>query len=191
MTFLFTFSTLIFAFSFTQYAIQNKKYEVRILTYEIINLFLQNEPNFQKSQVNVNIYEIMDYAKMDTWSIRKNEPKRTQNEPKLKKAEMNVKRVLTMDYENISNWAICENEPKTNPILAQKIPKQTQFKHRQSQLHLLIIISAAIIIFSQFGALLLTRRYKSRKVPDLYFPVVLFRLFEGISKCRNRRPIRV
>ena len=49
----------------------------------------------------------------------------------------------------------------------------------------------ACIIFSQFGVLLLTRRSKSRKVPALYFPVVLFRLFEGISKCRNRRPIRV
>ncbi|MHC4112500.1 MAG: hypothetical protein ACYSUY_15625, partial [Planctomycetota bacterium] len=40
---------------------------------------------------------------MDTWSIRKNEPKTN------------------------------PNEPKTNPILANKMPKQTQFKPKQTQ----------------------------------------------------------
>jgi hypothetical protein len=57
----------------------------------------------------------MNYKIMDTWSIRKNEPKRTQNEPKYKKAKMNVTFYITKEYENVSNWAICENEPKTNP----------------------------------------------------------------------------
>ena len=40
--------------------------------------------------------------------------------------------------------------------------------------------SAADIIFSLFGVLLLTSGQKSRKVPALYFPVVLYRLFQGI-----------
>ena len=50
-------------------------------------LFLQNEPNFRKSQVNVSDVLIRKYVQMDTWSIRKNEPKRTQNEPNFKKAK--------------------------------------------------------------------------------------------------------
>jgi len=40
-----------------------------------IHLFMQNEPNFRKSQKNVNDCNIRDYEQMDTWSIRKNEPK--------------------------------------------------------------------------------------------------------------------
>jgi hypothetical protein len=98
MTFLVTFSTLIFAFSFTQYAIHNTKYEVRKITYEKIHLFLQNEPKFRKSQVNVSNYITRYYEQMDTWSIGKNEPKRTQTNPKR-----------------------TQNKPNTNP-------KRTQYK---------------------------------------------------------------
>jgi len=57
---------------------------LRNITYEIINLFLQNEPNFRKSQVNVTAFITMNYAQMDTWSIRKNEPKTNPNEPNFK-----------------------------------------------------------------------------------------------------------
>ena len=80
-----------------------------------IKLFMQNEPKFRKSQVNVNNLLTNAYEKMDTWSTGKNEPKTNPNEPKFKKAQMNVNKVLTKDYENISNWALYENEPKTNP----------------------------------------------------------------------------
>jgi hypothetical protein len=63
-----------------------------------IHLFMQNEPNFQKSQVDITSLITDDYEQMDTWSIRKNEPKTN------------------------------PNEPKTNPILANKTPIRTQFK---------------------------------------------------------------
>ena len=50
-----------------------------------IKLFLQNEPNFRKSQVNVNKVITKDYEKKDTWLSGKNEPNtnpiRTQYEP--------------------------------------------------------------------------------------------------------------
>jgi len=36
---------------------------------------MQNEPNFQKSQMNVNNVLTRDYDKKDTWSSGKNEPK--------------------------------------------------------------------------------------------------------------------
>jgi hypothetical protein len=81
--------------------------QLRKITYEIINLFLQNEPNFRKSQVNVTVFNTRNYEQMDTWSIRKNEPKTN------------------------------PNEPKTNPILADKTPIRTQFKpnfSRQSRI---------------------------------------------------------
>ncbi len=84
---------------------------------------MQNEPKSRKVKLNVTKVLTTDYEQMDTWSIRKNEPKRTQNEPKrtqnepkLQKAKMNVTLYITKEYENKSNWAICENEPKTNPI---------------------------------------------------------------------------
>ena len=47
-----------------------------------IRLFMQNEPNFRKSQMNVTDLLTRDYDKMDTWSIEKNEPKTNPNEPK-------------------------------------------------------------------------------------------------------------
>ena len=105
-----------------------------------IHLFMQNEPKFRKSQMNVTKVLTREYDLMDTWSIGKNEPKtnpkRTQNEPKrtqtnpnkakFEKAKMNVTKVLTKDYEKKLNWAICENEPKTNPKQTQSNTIQTQ-----------------------------------------------------------------
>jgi hypothetical protein len=63
-----------------------------------ISLFMQNKPNFRKSQMNVSKVLTKNYRKLDTWSIRKNEPKTN------------------------------PNEPKTNPILANKTPIRTQFE---------------------------------------------------------------
>jgi hypothetical protein len=63
-----------------------------------IRLFMQNEPNFRKSQMNVNKVLTKDYDTKDTWSIGKNEPKTN------------------------------PNEPKTNPIKAKTNPIQTQSK---------------------------------------------------------------
>ena len=76
---------------------------LRKSSYEKIKLFMQNEPNFRKSQVNVSDLLIRDYDQMDTWSIRKNEPKTN------------------------------PNEPKTNPILANKTPIRTQTNPKRTQ----------------------------------------------------------
>jgi hypothetical protein len=55
---------------------------LRKFTYEKINLFLQNEPNFKKVKLSVTKEMKKDYEQMDTWSIRKNETKTNPNEPK-------------------------------------------------------------------------------------------------------------
>jgi hypothetical protein len=77
----------------------------------------KTNPISKKSSERMYIY-INELCKLDTWSIRKNEPKTNPNEPNSKKVKMNASKVLTMDYENISNWPICENEPNSNPIKA-------------------------------------------------------------------------
>jgi hypothetical protein len=41
----------------------------------IYNLFMQNEPNFRKSQVNVKLYNTTDYENKSDWTFGENEPK--------------------------------------------------------------------------------------------------------------------
>ena len=41
----------------------------------IYNLFMQNEPNFRKSQVNVRPLVIMNYEEKSDWTLGENEPK--------------------------------------------------------------------------------------------------------------------
>ena len=36
---------------------------------------MQNEANFRKSQVNVNLYNTMDYENKSDWTLGENEPK--------------------------------------------------------------------------------------------------------------------
>ncbi len=57
---------------------------------------MQNKANFRKVKFDVNRVLTKDYDQLDTWSIRKNEPKtnpnepkRTQNEPKRTQNEPN------------------------------------------------------------------------------------------------------
>jgi len=58
-----------------------------------------------------------------------------QNKPNFQKAQMNVNKVLSKDYENQRLRRRGENKPNTNPIQSQsnpikanKMPKQTQYK---------------------------------------------------------------
>ena len=46
-----------------------------------IHLFMQNEPKFRKSQMNVNKVLTKDYDKRTLGQRRKNEPKTNPNEP--------------------------------------------------------------------------------------------------------------
>jgi len=46
-----------------------------------IRLFMQNEPNFRKSQMNVNNVLTTDYEKRTLGERGKNEPKTNPNEP--------------------------------------------------------------------------------------------------------------
>jgi hypothetical protein len=80
---------------------------LRKFTYEIINLFLQNEPNFRKSQVNITDLLTREYGKMDTWSVRKNKAKT---------------KPIQSQYKPNSNPKQTQFKPKTNPIQTQTKP---------------------------------------------------------------------
>ncbi len=82
-----------------------------------IRLFMQNKPNFRKSQMNVNKVLTKDY---ENKTLGERGKKQSQTKPikaNFKKAEMNVTVFYTKAYENIS------------PIMAPK--KQSQFSKRQ------------------------------------------------------------
>ena len=65
---------------------------------------MQNEPNFEKAQMNVNKVLTKDYEKKTLGERGKNEPKTN------------------------------PNEPNSKPIKANIMPKQTQYKAKQTQL---------------------------------------------------------
>jgi hypothetical protein len=88
-----------------RYASRFTRYEVRKISYEKIKLFLQNEPNFRKSQMNLSNYMTINYVQMDTWSIRKNEPKTNPNEPKTKPILANKTPIRTKTNPNKPNFA--------------------------------------------------------------------------------------
>ena len=120
----FAFCILIFALSYplhavrstlfdTRYASRFTRYKIRVnlcnprlinnlrSTKSYVrknNLFLQNEPNFRTTQMNVNTF------------ITKNYEQRT------------------MNYEVKNKANSKPNKPNSNPILANKIPKQSQYK---------------------------------------------------------------
>ncbi|MEE9370566.1 MAG: hypothetical protein V3W45_03745 [Sedimentisphaerales bacterium] len=68
------------------------------------NYFMQNKPNFRKTEMNITSATTKDYENKYDWTLGENKPNQTQFQ-----------------------YQICENKPKSNPISAQKRGQQTQF----------------------------------------------------------------
>jgi len=51
-----------------------------------IDPFMQNKPNFRKSQMNVNPYNTRDYENKHNWTLGENEPNTNPNKPNFRKA---------------------------------------------------------------------------------------------------------
>ena len=64
------------------------------------NLIMQNEPNFQKTKMNITSVKTKDYENKQPSGRRKNEPK---TNPICKKAKMNTTSVLTGNYDDKQN----------------------------------------------------------------------------------------
>ncbi len=74
-------------------------------------LFMQNKPNFQKSQMNVNPYNTMDYGNKWPWRVRKNKPNSNPNKPNLRKAKMNVSLYILKNYRKKDDFEVRINKP--------------------------------------------------------------------------------
>ncbi len=83
-------------------------------------LYMQNKPNFQKSQMNVNPYNTTDYERKRDWTLGENKPNSNPIKPNLRKAKMNINSLITKDYEN---ERLCR--PQKNK------PNQSQFQTRR------------------------------------------------------------
>jgi len=79
-------------------------------------LFMQNKPNFRKSQMNVNIYNTTDYENIANWTIGQNKPNSNPIKPNFQKAQMNVNLTLTKDYRKKDDFVVRINKPNSNPI---------------------------------------------------------------------------
>ena len=57
-------------------------------------LFMQNKPNFRKSQMNANLYNTTDYERKRDWTLGQNKPNSNPIKPNFHKAKMNVKSLI-------------------------------------------------------------------------------------------------
>ncbi len=107
-----------------------------------INLFMQNKPNFRKSQMNLKFCNKMAYENIANWTIGQNKPNSNPIKPNLQKAKMNVNLTLTKDYRKND----CLASQKTNPI-------QTQFRKakiacRKIRPHLYFLRNHLLLVLS-------------------------------------------
>ncbi len=76
-----------------------------------IDPFMQNKPNFQKSQMNVNTYNTTDYENISDWTIGQNKPNSNPIKPNLQKAQMNVNSLITKGYRKKDDFTVRINKP--------------------------------------------------------------------------------
>ncbi len=101
-----------------RYAILDTQYAIRASALYICResstnqlLFMQNKPNFPKSQMNLNFYSTKDYENKRNWTIGQTKPNSNPIKPNSQKAQMNVNLTLTKDYRKKDNFAVRKNKP--------------------------------------------------------------------------------
>ncbi len=76
-----------------------------------ISSFMQNKPNFRKSQMNVNIYNTTDYENISNLTLGQSKPNSNPIKPNLRKAQMNVNSLITKDYRKKDDFVVRINKP--------------------------------------------------------------------------------
>ncbi|MCH7557621.1 MAG: hypothetical protein IIB56_09230 [Planctomycetes bacterium] len=84
-------------------------------------LFMQNKPNFPKSQMNLNIYNTMDYENISDWTIGENKPNSNPIKPNFQKAKMNANAFSQKDYRKKDDFIVRINKP--NLVRRRRIAK--------------------------------------------------------------------
>ncbi len=87
-----------------------------------INLFMQNKPNFRKSQMNVSIFSQMDYENLSDWTIGQSKPNSNPNKPNCRKGKIDAKCVFTKDFRKKYKCSVRINKP--NPRKTQNERKR-------------------------------------------------------------------
>ncbi len=100
-----------------RYAILDTQYAIRASALYICRerstnqlLFMQNKPNFLRSQMNVKSYNTMDYENLSDWTIGQSKPNSNPIKPNLRKAQMNVNLTLTKDYRKKDDFLVRINK---------------------------------------------------------------------------------
>ena len=78
-------------------------------------LFMQNKPNFRKSQMNANLYNTKDYENKWQWRVRINKPN---SNPISEKPKIDVSLYATKKYENKTAFRPQKNKPNSKPVLS-------------------------------------------------------------------------
>ena len=76
-----------------------------------INLFMQSKPNFQKSQMNANLYNTTDYGNKSNWTLGQSKPNSNPIKPNFRKAQMNVNLFIIKDYRKKDDFEVRINKP--------------------------------------------------------------------------------
>ncbi len=90
-----------------------------------ISSFMQNKPNFQKSQMNANPYNTTDYERKRDWTLVENKPNSNPNKPNLRKAKMNINSIITKDYRKKDDFVVRINKP--NLVRRRRIANERKF----------------------------------------------------------------
>ncbi len=72
---------------------------------------MQNKPKFQKSQMNLNLYNTKAYERKRNWTLSENKPNSNPIKANLKRAKMNVNLTLTKDYRKKDDVVVRINKP--------------------------------------------------------------------------------
>jgi len=72
---------------------------------------MQNKPNFQNAQMNINSLITKDYENKWQRRVRKNKPNSNPIKPNFKKAQMNVNSLITKDYRKKDDFTVRINKP--------------------------------------------------------------------------------
>ena len=74
---------------------------------------MQNKPNFQKSQMNLNLYNTRDYERKRNWTLGESKPNSNPIKPNFKKAKMNVNLFVIEDYRKKDDFVVRINKPNS------------------------------------------------------------------------------
>jgi len=74
-------------------------------------LFMQNKPNFPKSQMNVSFFYTKEYENKSDRTLGENKPNSNPIKPNCLRARMNVNSLITKDYIKYDDFVVRINKP--------------------------------------------------------------------------------